>query len=102
LFTTVRDQQEEVIIHIMQREELGESCGQNHVSLGKFHLEGIQQAQAGEPNIFETFEIDRNGIFNVSALDLDTGRQNQVQITEVSYCSGSKVTAGRGKNLIVN
>ncbi|PKM75812.1 MAG: molecular chaperone DnaK [Firmicutes bacterium HGW-Firmicutes-15] len=101
LFTTVQDQQEEVIIHIMQREELGDSGGGNHVSLGKFHLEGIQQAQAGEPNIFVTFEIDRNGIFNVSAIDLDTGRQNQVQITEVSYSSGNQVSSSRGKNLIV-
>jgi len=101
LFTTVQDQQEEVIIHIRQREELGDPSEWNYVSLGRFHLAGIQQAQAGEPNILVTFEIDRNGILNVSALDLDTGRENQVQITEVSYCSGSQVSDSRGTNLII-
>jgi molecular chaperone DnaK len=101
LFTTVQDQQEEVIIHIMQREELGDTGEGNYVSVGKFHLEGIQQAQAGEPNIFVTFEIDRNGIFSVSALDMDTGRQNQVEIYELSYCSGNQFSSCRGQNLIV-
>jgi molecular chaperone DnaK len=101
LFTTVEDEQKEVIIHIMQREELGDSNQENLVSLGKFHLEGIKPVQAGEPSIDVTFEIDRNGILNVSALDIDTGVQNQIQITEVSYSGKNLLPARRGKDLVI-
>jgi molecular chaperone DnaK len=101
LFTTVEDQQEEVTIHILQKDELGEESEGKGVSLGKFHLAGIQKAKAGEPNIDVTFNIDRNGVLNVSAMDIDTGTQNQVQITEVSYSSGNKPLVRRGTGLIV-
>lgn len=101
LFTTVEDQQEEVIIHILQREEPWDNNEASGISLGKFHLEGIQKAPAGEPNIDVTFEIDNNGILNVSALDIETGMQNQVEITGLSYESNHKMLARRGKDLII-
>ncbi len=101
LFTTVEDQQEEVIIHILQREEPWDNDEASGISLGRFHLEGIQKAPAGEPNIDVTFEIDNNGILNVSALDIDTGMQNQVEITGLSYEGQHKMLARRGKELII-
>lgn len=101
LFTTVEDQQEEVIIHILQREEPGHDDENSGISLGRFHLEGIQKAPAGEPNIDVTFEIDNNGVLNVSALDIDTGMQNQVEITGLSYGSNDRTLARRGKELVI-
>lgn len=101
LFTTVQDNQEEVIIHILQRDELSEPGTSSSVSLGRFHLEGINLGKAGEPNIDVTFTIDRNGVLNVSALDLDTGINNQIQITGVGYASGKRILARRGQGLTV-
>ncbi|MDD3269141.1 MAG: Hsp70 family protein [Syntrophomonadaceae bacterium] len=102
LFTTVEDQQEEVIIHILQRDEMGDSEGDDHtISLGKFHLSGIRKAGVGEANIDVSFEIDKNGILHVSAMDIDTGIQNQVEIDDLAYLSGSHVLARRGRNLTV-
>jgi molecular chaperone DnaK len=101
LFTTVEDNQEEVIIHILQRDELSEPAAESSVSLGRFHLGGISPGRAGEPSIDVTFEIDRNGVLNVSALDLDTGTNNQIQISGIGYYSVSQVPARRGQNLTV-
>lgn len=102
LFTTVEDQQEEVIIHILQRDEMGNVAGDRSIiSLGKFHLSGIRKAGVGEPNIDVTFEIDKNGMLHVSAMDIDTGMQNQVEINDLGYLSGSTVLARRGRNLKV-
>lgn len=97
LFTTVQDEQEEVTIHILQRDELDET----YISLGKFHLAGIRKGPAGEPSIDVSFEIDTNGILNVSALDIDTGIQNQVRITDLDYAGVNKILARRGKALNV-
>jgi len=101
LFTTVNDFQEEVIIHILQRDEMGDASETMQVSLGQFHLEGIQKAKAGEPSIDVTFTIDANGILNVAAMDIDTGTRNQVEITEPGYAGGGKILARRGKGLTV-
>ncbi|MEN6349055.1 MAG: Hsp70 family protein [Syntrophomonas sp.] len=102
LFTTVEDGQEEVIIHILQRDEMGDTGGDKGIiSLGKFHLSGIRKAKVGEPNIDVTFEIDKNGILHVSAMDIDTGIQNQIEINDLGYSSGSQFLARRGRNLIV-
>ncbi len=102
LFTTVEDQQEEVIIHILQRDEMGDVVeDRSIISLGKFHLSGIRKAGVGEPNIDVTFEIDKNGMLHVSAMDIDTGMQNQVEIDDLGYLSGSQVLARRGRNLKV-
>ncbi|NLW91469.1 MAG: Hsp70 family protein [Syntrophomonadaceae bacterium] len=97
LFTTVEDEQEEVIIDILQRDELDEA----YISLGKFHLAGIRKGPAGEPTIDVSFDIDGNGILNVSALDIDTGIQNQVSITDLGYTGVNKILARRGKALTV-
>ncbi len=101
LFTTVNDFQEEVIIHILQRDEMGDASEAKRVSLGQFHLAGIQKASAGEPSIDVTFNIDANGILNVAAMDIDTGTRNQVEITEPGYAGGDKILARRGKGLTV-
>jgi len=101
LFTTVNDFQEEVIIHILQQDELGDAGEGINVSLGKFHLENIQKAKAGEPSIDVTFTIDENGILNVSALDIETGTQNEIQITETGYVDGNKILARRGRDLTI-
>jgi molecular chaperone DnaK len=84
LFTTVEDDQEEVIVHILQRDE-APGIEREAISLGRFHLTGINKAWAGEPNIDVSFEIDRNGVLKVLALDIDTGRHNEVQITDAFY-----------------
>jgi molecular chaperone DnaK len=99
LFTTVRDDQEEVMIHILQRDEMGEEDAR--ISLGKFHLAGIQQGKAGEPNIDVTFTIDRNGVLNVTALDIETGTQNQVEITEMVYTTDNQIENQKSKSLNV-
>lgn len=102
LFTTVEDDQEEVIIHIIQKEEmLDPEDNEKRISLGKFHLSGIRKALAGEANIDVMFAIDNNGILNVSAVDIDTGIQNEIQISGVGYSFNNSVLARRGKNLII-
>lgn len=105
LFTTVEDDQEEVIIHILQREDQHDDALENSeeggISLGKFHLAVIQKSKAGEPNIDVTFEIDRNGILNVAAMDIDTGITNEVQITEVVYSTKDHGANRRGTSLTV-
>ncbi|NLU48848.1 MAG: Hsp70 family protein [Syntrophomonadaceae bacterium] len=101
LFTTVEDDQEEVIIHILQKDDLNTAGSEGLVSLGRFHLEGIHKAKAGEPNIDVTFAIDKNGILNVSALDLDTGTTNQVQITGAVYSGNKESLNRRGRGLTV-
>ncbi|NSW83730.1 MAG: Hsp70 family protein [Syntrophothermus sp.] len=100
LFTTVQDDQEEVIIHILQRDEL-QSEASAAVSLGRFHLAGIQQAPAGVPCIEVTFTIDRNGVLEVAARDTETGTENQVQITDVAFSGGHPGENRRGTSLTV-
>ncbi len=102
LFTTVEDKQEEVIIHILQRDEMSDVDGsEDYISLGKFHLSGIRKAAVGEANIDVTFAIDRNGILHVSAMDIDTGIQNEIEINGVGYLSKQQQLFRRGKNLKV-
>lgn len=71
------------------------------ISLGRFHLAGIQKAKAGEPSIDVTFSIDRNQVLDVSALDIETGQQNQVKITDLSYSRDSRTAHRRGRSLTV-
>ncbi len=77
-YTTAADGQQEVEIHILQGER--EMAQYNH-SLGKFHLTGIPPAMRGTPQIEVTFDIDANGIVNVSAKDLGTGKQQSITIS---------------------
>lgn len=77
-YTTAADGQTEVEIHVLQGER--EMAQYNH-SLGRFHLAGIPAAPRGVPQIEVTFDIDANGIVNVSAKDLATGVHQSIQIT---------------------
>jgi molecular chaperone DnaK len=80
-FTTVVDNQQSVEIHILQGER--EICAANR-SLGKFELVGIPPAPRGVPQIDVVFEVDANGIVNVSAKDKMTGMEQAMQITPSS------------------
>ena len=77
-YTTAADGQTEVEIHVLQGER--EMAQYNH-SLGRFHLTGIPPAQRGLPQIEVTFDIDANGIVNVSAKDLATAKQQSITIS---------------------
>lgn len=77
VFTTAGDYQSTVEIKVLQGERL--MAHQNKL-LGSFHLRGIRRAPRGVPQIEVTFSIDTNGIVNVSARDLDTGKQQEITI----------------------
>jgi len=78
IFTTAEDGQTSVDIHVLQGER--PMAGDNK-TLGRFRLEGIPPAPRGIPQIEVTFDIDANGIVNVSAKDLGTGKEQQITIT---------------------
>jgi molecular chaperone DnaK len=78
IFTTAADMQTAVTIHILQGER---AMAQDNVSLGNFNLTGIPPAPRGVPQVEVTFDIDANGILNVSAKDLATGKQTGITIT---------------------
>ena len=87
-YTTAADGQTEVEIHVLQGER--EMAQYNH-SLGRFHLAGIPAAPRGVPQIEVTFDIDANGIVNVSAKDLATGVQQSIQITGTTRLSKDEI-----------
>jgi len=78
VFTTAADFQTSVTIHVLQGER---SMASDNVSLGMFNLVGIPPAPRGVPQIEVTFDIDANGILNVSAKDLGTGKEQRITIT---------------------
>ncbi len=78
IFSTADDNQTAVTIHVLQGER---PMAADNVSLGQFNLEGIPPARRGMPQIEVTFDIDANGILNVSAQDKATGKQQSVAIT---------------------
>ena len=78
VFSTAADNQTSVEVHVLQGER---EMAQYNKSLGKFHLDGIAPARRGIPQIEVTFDIDANGIVNVSAKDLGTGREQKITIT---------------------
>jgi len=78
VFTTAEDNQTSVEIHVLQGER--EMAAYNK-TLGRFHLVGIPPAPRGVPQIEVTFDIDANGIVNVSAKDLGTGKEQKITIT---------------------
>jgi len=88
IFTTVANFQTSVEIHVLQGER--EIASQNK-SLGRFRLTGIRPALRGIPRIEVTFSIDANGIVNVSARDLDTGREQNITITGSSNLSQAEI-----------
>jgi molecular chaperone DnaK len=78
IFSTAADFQTSVTIHVLQGER---SMASDNVSLGMFNLVGIPPAPRGVPQIEVTFDIDANGILNVSAKDLGTGKEQRITIT---------------------
>jgi molecular chaperone DnaK len=78
IFTTAADGQTTVEIHILQGER---PLAKDNRSLGRFHLTGIPPAPRGVPQIEVTFDVDANGILNVTAKDLATGNQQSITIT---------------------
>lgn len=81
IFTTAADNQTSVEIHVVQGER---ELARDNRTLGRFHLVGIPPAPRGVPQIEVTFDIDANGILNVSAKDLATNREQKITITASS------------------
>lgn len=87
-FTTAVDNQPSVEIHILQGER---SLARDNKSIGRFHLDGIPAAQRGVPQVEVTFDIDANGILNVSAKDKGTGKVQSIRIEASSGLSDEEV-----------
>src|SRR5712672_1301218 len=81
IFSTASDNQTSVEVHVLQGER---SLARDNRTLGKFHLVGLPPAPRGVPQIEVTFDIDANGIVNVSAKDLGTGKEQKITITATS------------------
>ena len=84
VFSTAADNQTSVEVNVLQGER---EMAQYNKSLGRFHLDGIAPARRGVPQIEVTFDIDANGIVNVSAKDLGTGKEHHITITSSSNLS---------------
>ena len=84
IFTTAADNQTSVEAHVLQGER---EMAQYNKTLGPFHLDGIAPARRGVPQIEVTFDIDANGIVNVSAKDLGTGKEQHITITSSTNMS---------------
>ena len=87
-FTTAADNQTSVDIHVLQGER---QMAQDNVTLGRFQLDGIAPARRGVPQIEVTFDIDANGIVNVSAKDLGTGKEQHITITSSSNLTEDEI-----------
>ncbi len=88
IFSTAADNQEAVDIHVVQGER---QFARDNKTLGQFRLDGIPPARRGMPQIEVTFDIDANGIVNVSAKDLGTGKEQHITITSGSNMSDSDI-----------
>ena len=88
IFSTAADNQEAVDIHVVQGER---QFARDNKTLGQFRLDGILPAKRGVPQIEVTFDIDANGIVNVSAKDLGTGKEQHITITSGSNMSESDI-----------
>ena len=88
IFTTAANFQSSVDVHVLQGER---QMARDNKTLGKFRLDGIRRAMRGIPQIEVTFSIDTNGIVNVSARDLDTGREQHITITSSSNMSQAEI-----------
>ena len=84
IFSTAADGQTSVEIHVLQGER---EMARDNKTLGRFHLDGIAPAPRGVPQIEVTFDIDANGIVNVSAKDLGTGAEQKITITSSTTMS---------------
>ena len=88
IFTTAEDNQSAVDIHILQGER---EFARDNKTLGQFRLDGIPPARRGTPQIEVTFDIDANGIVNVSAKDLGTGKEQHITITSSTNMSDADI-----------
>lgn len=88
IFSTASDNQTSVEVHVMQGER---PMASDNKTLGKFHLVGIPPAPRGVPQVEVTFDIDANGIVNVSAKDVGTGREQKITITSSSGLSKEEI-----------
>ena len=88
VFSTAADNQTAVDIHVVQGER---QFAKDNKSLGQFRLDGIPPARRGVPQIEVTFDIDANGIVNVSAKDLGTGKEQHITITSGSNMSDDEI-----------
>jgi molecular chaperone DnaK len=88
IFSTASDNQTSVEVHVLQGER---SMASDNRTLGKFHLVGIPPAPRGMPQVEVTFDLDANGIVNVSAKDMGTGREQKITITASSGLSKDEI-----------
>jgi molecular chaperone DnaK len=88
IFSTASDNQTSVEVHVLQGER---PMAADNKTLGKFHLVGIPPAPRGVPQVEVTFDIDANGIVNVSAKDVGTGREQKITITSSSGLSKEEI-----------
>ncbi len=88
IFSTAAPYQRQVLIHVLQGER---PMARDNKTIGKFKLKGIRSAPAGVPQIEVTFDIDANGILNVSARDLDTGKEQSITITADDRMSDAEI-----------
>jgi molecular chaperone DnaK len=88
IFSTAADFQTSVEIHVFQGER---ELAKDNVSLGRFHLTGIPPAPRGLPQVEVTFDIDANGIVNVSAKDLGTGKEQSITISGSTNLSNDEI-----------
>ncbi len=87
-FSTAADNQTSVEVHVLQGER---EMASGNKTLGRFHLDGIPAARRGVPQIEVSFDIDANGIVNVSAQDLGTGKQQNITITASTNLSKDEI-----------
>ncbi|MGL4484125.1 MAG: molecular chaperone DnaK, partial [Anaerovoracaceae bacterium] len=90
IFSTAADNQTAVDIHVLQGER---EMAQGNITLGRFQLTGIPPAPRGIPQIEVTFDIDANGIVNVSAKDMGTGKEQRITITSSTKLSDDEIKA---------
>jgi len=90
IFSTAADNQTAVDIHVMQGER---QMAKDNVTLGRFQLDGIPPARRGVPQIEVTFDIDANGIVNVKAKDMGTGKEQHITITASTNLSDEEIEA---------
>ncbi len=88
VFTTAADNQSVVSIHVLQGER---DLAEGNRSLGTFELKGLPPARRGEPRVEVTFEIDANGILNVSAKDVSTGNAHSIQVNPSGGLTSSEI-----------
>lgn len=92
VYTTATDNQPAVTVHVTQGER---EFARDNKSLGQFNLEGIPEMKRGQPQIEVTFDIDANGILNVSAKEKSTGKEQTVKIEGATGISDEEIAAAK-------